>query len=132
MLAKIIELLDRHKAINSEKNGENMTIIDDIVPRYKAANPVWSFFTGFHEYDGVPPDYDNGRIAARAEEIKADMAALEAQGEPEEKIAKFNHNPVESSAVCIDLFVPLAPTEMALLFSQRLVLAGQVLNPLRE
>ncbi|MHA2502458.1 MAG: DUF885 family protein, partial [Candidatus Kariarchaeaceae archaeon] len=69
-----------------------MTLIDTIVQRYKDANPVWSFYTGFHEYDGVPPDYDQGRINARIEEIKADMAALEAQGEPEEKTAKFNHN----------------------------------------
>lgn len=72
-------------------------MFEDIIARWKIANPIESQGLGFHEFDGNAPNMDLGHIQSRVEEIKQDINYLGSQDIDGSKLAKFEFNLVLSA-----------------------------------
>ncbi len=72
-------------------------MFDEIVSRWKRANPLTCHSLGIHDYDGQLPDYSESFISKRITEIKADIESLITQKKPSGKLVKFDHGLILSA-----------------------------------
>lgn len=70
---------------------------DQIIARWKVANPIESQGLGFHEYDGIAPNMDPDHIEIRIKEINHDIRILESMEIPETKMGQFEFNLILSA-----------------------------------
>ncbi|MHA2169925.1 MAG: DUF885 domain-containing protein [Candidatus Kariarchaeaceae archaeon] len=70
---------------------------DDIIKRWKTANPILCHGLGLHEYDGRLPNFTSSYIHYRIQEIKDDISYLLAIREPEGKHEKYEYNLIYSA-----------------------------------
>ena len=76
---------------------------EDIIHRWKIANPILSQGLGFHEFDGDVPNLSHEYIRERISELKKDIAKLHDMDNPSDKISEFEFNLV-LSALEMELF----------------------------
>ncbi|MHA2090349.1 MAG: DUF885 domain-containing protein, partial [Candidatus Kariarchaeaceae archaeon] len=66
-------------------------MFEEIIDRWKIANPMTCHRLGIHDYDGQLPDFTDSFLKTRISQLKSDINYLHELGEPEDKFARFEY-----------------------------------------
>lgn len=69
---------------------------EEIINRWKKANPLGCHFLGLHEYDGQLPDLSEASLKERIAELNADLITLNKMIIPKERIELFEYGLIKA------------------------------------